>query len=290
MISTEEQMWREIDQIKRTLALLKRLDNPASSPGDIKAAAYRSAPAGWLLCDGAAISRTTYAALFSAIAPNLGNPTISIASPAVVTLTNHGLGVDDAVYFTTTGALPTGILANTIYYVIAAGLTANNFEIAATRGGAAINTSGTQSGTHSLFFCPYGLGDGSTTFNVPDLKGRVAVGKGAHVTVDSLGMNDGLTEANRSSPTGVHSHSGADHYHRAPFGNLLDANIRTTTSPMFGYEGSFTADLGISFSPSIAGGVSTWKDSLASVTTGGVGTTGSAGGGGYSVLNFFIKT
>jgi len=51
--------------------------------------------------------------------------------------------------FTTTGALPTGITAGTTYYVIAAGLTANAFEVSATRGGSAVNTSGSQSGTHT---------------------------------------------------------------------------------------------------------------------------------------------
>ena len=45
------------------------------------------------------------------------------------------------------------------------------------RGGAAINTSGTQSGTHTVQAFPYGAGDGSTTFNVPDKRGRVSVGR-----------------------------------------------------------------------------------------------------------------
>jgi microcystin-dependent protein len=40
--------------------------------GDLKPTARDSAPAGWLLCDGAAISRTTYAALFTAIGTKYG--------------------------------------------------------------------------------------------------------------------------------------------------------------------------------------------------------------------------
>lgn len=80
----------------------------------------------------------------------LGNPTITIASPAVITLANHGLTLNDTVQFTTSGSLPTGISPSTNYYVISAGLTANAFEISATPAGAAINTSGIQSGTHTL--------------------------------------------------------------------------------------------------------------------------------------------
>lgn len=76
--------------------------------------------------------------------------TITIATPAVVSLTAHGLVEGDTVRFITTGALPTGITAGTEYFVISAGLTANAFEIATIRGGPAINTSGGQSGVHYL--------------------------------------------------------------------------------------------------------------------------------------------
>ena len=38
--------------------------------------------------------------------------------------------------------------------------------------GTAINTSGTQSGTHSYLQSWFGLGDGATTFNMPDLRGK----------------------------------------------------------------------------------------------------------------------
>ena len=80
-----------------------------------------------------------------------GTITVSIASPAVFTKTSHGLSAGSIVYFTTTGALPTGLTVNTPYYVIAAGLTANNFEVSASPGGSAVNISGTQSGTHTLW-------------------------------------------------------------------------------------------------------------------------------------------
>lgn len=41
-------------------------------PGDLKATALPAAPTGWLLCDGSAISRITYAELFAAISTTYG--------------------------------------------------------------------------------------------------------------------------------------------------------------------------------------------------------------------------
>ena len=136
-------------------------------------------PAGWLLCYGQAVSRTTYANLFAVLVLTLGNPTITSANPGVVTLNNHGLVTGDPVVFTTTGALPTNVHAGTVYYAIL--LTANTFNLATTFAnavaGTKINTTtGTQSGVHTLIYGPHGIGDGSTTFNVPDLRGRVTAG------------------------------------------------------------------------------------------------------------------
>lgn len=74
--------------------------------------------------------------------------TISIASPAVITQANIYVA-GQRVFFRTTGALPTGIDANQVYYVSATGLTTSSFQISATSGGASINTSGTQSGVQS---------------------------------------------------------------------------------------------------------------------------------------------
>lgn len=118
-----------------------------------------------VLAGGADMSTTVKGVGRTATSPNktLGNPTITIASPAVITLNSHGLTANDTVQFTTTGALPTGIAASTTYYVISTGLTANDFRIAATLGGAAINTSGSQSGTHTLVrTTPYVVNDQDT--------------------------------------------------------------------------------------------------------------------------------
>lgn len=73
--------------------------------------------------------------------------TVTIASPGVVTQTAHGLAENTQFVPLTTGALPTGLTAGVPYYVKV--VNANSFQLAATAGGVAINTSGSQSGTHT---------------------------------------------------------------------------------------------------------------------------------------------
>lgn len=93
-------------------------------------------------------SGTTYALGAKVI---LSSPTatvtVSIASPGVVTWTANGQANGTPVVLTTTGALPTGITAGAIYYIV--NRATNTFELATTVGGAAILTSGSQSGTHT---------------------------------------------------------------------------------------------------------------------------------------------
>ena len=73
--------------------------------------------------------------LSSSAAVSLGDFTVTIASPAVLTtVTPHGLTVNDTVVLSTTGALPTGLVAGTTYFVITAGLTTNNFQASSDQG------------------------------------------------------------------------------------------------------------------------------------------------------------
>ena len=76
-----------------------------------------------------------------------GTVTLTIASPCVITLT-EALPTGTGIQLATTGALPTGLLTGTTYYLEnVQGLTAN---LSTTPGGAYINTSGTQSGVQSI--------------------------------------------------------------------------------------------------------------------------------------------
>lgn len=58
----------------------------------------------------------------------------------------------------------------------------------------------------------HGAGDGTTTFNVPDYRGRVAVGVGTHTDVASVGLNDGQAAGNRR-PKHKHSVNDPGHHH-----------------------------------------------------------------------------
>lgn len=76
-----------------------------------------------------------------------GTCTISQATPAVITATAHSLQINNPVIFSTTGSLPAGITAGTTYYVNS--VSSNTFTVAASQGGATINTTSAGSGTHS---------------------------------------------------------------------------------------------------------------------------------------------
>ena len=68
----------------------------------------------------------------------------------LVTKIAHGFSVNSQIVFSTTGVLPTGITAGTVYYVLPTGLTADAFQFSDSKGGNPIFTSGTQSGTHTV--------------------------------------------------------------------------------------------------------------------------------------------
>jgi len=175
-------------------------------PGEIRMWAGLTAPTGWLLCDGSSLLRTTYSTLYDVIAPSLGAVTISIASPGVITSNTHGLVVGEQVFLTTTGALPTGLSANTRYYVVSSAT--NTITVSTTLGGTAINTSGSQSGTHTLRRCPHGIAD-STHFNAPNFKGKTAVGySSAETDFNYVGKSGGeKTHTLTTAEIPSHSHA-----------------------------------------------------------------------------------
>jgi hypothetical protein len=115
--------------------------------------------------------------------------TVTIASPAVVTYTGHGLAAGAPIRFSTTGALPTGIIAGTTYYVIAAGIATNTFEFSTSVGGSAVNTSGSQSGVQT----------GVAGTGIKYLLNGAAVARG---TAPAIARSSGLLTNSVSIPNG----------------------------------------------------------------------------------------
>jgi hypothetical protein len=88
----------------------------------------------------------------------IGTFTVTVASPAVLTFAAHTPVDNTVIILSTTGALPTGLSAGVAYYIV--GSSGSTCSLALTQAGASINTTGTQSGTHSaqLVASPTGWG------------------------------------------------------------------------------------------------------------------------------------
>ncbi len=149
-------------------------------------------PSGYLGCDGTAVSRSTYATLFAAITSNqIGN--FTTGSPAITGLTDTSL-------------IRVGSVIECIAF--AAGTT-----VAAIVSGTEVTASANagSSGNSWTLFLPYGAGNGSTTFNLPDFRRRVSMGAGGTGTstiASRLGATGGAeTHALTVAEMPAHTHA-----------------------------------------------------------------------------------
>lgn len=85
--------------------------------------------------------------------------TINIASPALITEAGHNYDDGDAIKFSTTGSLPTGINTSDVYYVLTTS-DSTKFNIYTESASSLVNTSGTQSGVHRV------IDQGGKLFNI----------------------------------------------------------------------------------------------------------------------------
>ena len=123
---------------------------------------------------------------------------------------------------------------------------------------------------------PFGAGNGTTTFNLPDCRGRALVAVGAHADVNAIGDNDGLPEAFR---TPRHSHTIA---HTHPFSGDTEGDV----SPSWA---SVEAGTGWS-SPVNWNCALNWHQHDYSGTTGAASATNSGSAhSGYLAVHYFIK-
>jgi len=114
---------------------------------------------------------------------------VTIATPAVFT-SSLSLSNNMAVSFVSTGDLPTGLSIGTVYYVVNSSGT--TFNVSATSGGAAINTTGSQSGTQYISSRAVPVSALSGASNVP-LKQNYMLVSDASRFVFCFGANEYLS-------------------------------------------------------------------------------------------------
>lgn len=151
-----------------------------------------SVPSGFLACDGALLNFTDYPDLLNVIGLKYGYDNGVVftvnATTDTVEIVSHGYTDGKKFYLRSTTTLPGGLSADTPYFVINA--TTNNFQLALTLGGSAIDITSTGTGTHYLL----------QQFKTPDLRGSFPIGKGkrnigifnftsADVVLDSVTVN-----------------------------------------------------------------------------------------------------
>jgi microcystin-dependent protein len=130
--------------------------------GTLVPSAAVSVPSGWALCDGTAYGRTDpiYAALFAALSFQQPGTTTSGSTGVTGLTSTAGMGIGMPISGpgipagATIAAVPTGTTLT-----LSVGATASATGVA-------------------LVVAPYGVGNGTTTFNVPDMRGRTPVGAG----------------------------------------------------------------------------------------------------------------
>lgn len=152
----------------------------------------------------------------------------------------------------------------------------------------------TYSALFSAIGTTYGSGNGSTTFNVPNLSGRVPVGlNGSDTSFDALGETGGHKE------TQSHTHAGASHTHT---GTTATEGAHTHTYSDFHTDGGAAVNFGSAYqvgqytqTTRTTSAGSAHSHTFTTDAPASVGTTGSFGGGNagnlqpYIVLNYIIK-
>lgn len=275
-----------------------------AAPGTIDETAAINLPPGYLWANGSAVSRTGYARLFAAISVSIsgvivsGNASITGISQDLTQLPTSLVGSPVSGPGIPAGAIVTSISATAIS--ISAAPTAS-------ASGAAI------------VIAPHGVGDGITTFNVPDRRGRAGVGHdvmGAaaarRMTTAGSGVNGALLgasggeETHSLATTELPSHSHANtvsnpaHTHGNVFNDAAHSHGGTFQAGNTTEGSSGTGGAGIFFvaaNQGIPAAVTGASITNAAATPNVVITNVAAGGGGVHnnaqpsiIMNYIVKT
>jgi microcystin-dependent protein len=152
----------------------------------------------------------------------------------------------------------------------------------------------------------YGAGDGSTTFNIPDLRGNVPVGKSSSGTFSTLNNKGGAETVTLSltqipSHTHIqneHNHTQNEHNHSQNAHNHIFSENALLVSNTIGFaQTSAINGNGFDISPNSSGFTTATNNATTATNQATTATNQNAGGGlahnnlqPYIVLNYIIKT
>lgn len=163
------------------------MNQPGTSTGVIAEGGGYAAPTGWGLCDGGTDTRAAQAALFAFLTVQK-NGTTSNGSPIITGIgTTAGLGIG---HYVEGAGVPAGSRILTVDGPTQVTLDANC----------------SASATVSLRYSPWGLGDGSTTFNRPLITGFSHGGAGGR-TIGTTGGVETVTLSAAQSGLPEHHHT-----------------------------------------------------------------------------------
>lgn len=187
--------------------------NPSSlwTIGEIKWVAFSTVPTGWLECDGSAVSRSTYANLFTAISTTFGvgdgsttfnlpdakgrafigkgataftttflHTDVDTGADTIAVPSNTSLYTGTKIRLTTTGTLPTGLSLATDYYVIR--ISATSIKLATSRQNALGSSTVVGASSTPVPINITGQGSGTNTITVQDLTTRTLGERGGEET------------------------------------------------------------------------------------------------------------
>jgi microcystin-dependent protein len=164
------------------------VNQPGLATGVIAEGGGYNAPAGWGLCDGGTDTRAGQASLFAFLTVQK-NGTTANGSPIVMAIgTTAGLGVG--------------------HFVEGAGIPADS-KILTVDGPTQVTLdhNASASATVSIRFSPWGLGDGSTTFNRPNMVDKVSYGAGGTRAIGTTGGAESVTLTAAQSGLPAHTHT-----------------------------------------------------------------------------------
>jgi microcystin-dependent protein len=213
---------------------------PLVPAGRMEPYAGFDAPSGWLLCNGAAVSRATYSRLFGVMTKTTTGTTVTGSSAVTVTSSSGmvaGMPVEG----------PGIALGATVLSVI------NATQITLSE------EAGAGSGAGTIRVLPFGKGDGSTTFNVPDSRGRtlIGAGQGSGLTNRRLGATTGQEDVTLSvaeMPTHSHTSTFGTNNNTAQTGggirvtgNGTDINVGTSSAGGGGAHENMQPSLAVNY-------------------------------------------